>query len=190
MNRVFTAKLLQQLNNKKNKKNKGFTLIELLVVVIIIGVLAAVALPNLLSQVGKARETEGKNGVGTINRSQQAYHFEKQGFATLTNAQLQSAQNELGVVINSKYYQLATTGTNANSYATHTALGLNAQNDGVRQFAGGIAYSSGSYATAVCQSNSVAGTPTMGTLGTTPATNVSNLSARSTACAAGSTSLQ
>ena len=74
MNSIFTAKYLQTLRNKKG--NKGFTLIELLVVVIIIGVLAAVALPNLLAQVGKARETEGKTGVGTITRAQQTRHFE------------------------------------------------------------------------------------------------------------------
>ena len=75
-----SLKYMQYLRSKKNGE-EGFTLIELLVVVIIIGVLAAVALPNLLNQVGKARETELKNAAGTVNRSQQAYHFERQVFA-------------------------------------------------------------------------------------------------------------
>ena len=79
MNNVFTAKLLQNLRNKKS--DKGFTLIELLVVVIIIGVLAAVALPNLLGQVGKARESEAKNMIGALNRAQQAYYTERSDFA-------------------------------------------------------------------------------------------------------------
>ena len=79
MNNVFTAKLLQNLRNKKG--DKGFTLIELLVVVIIIGVLAAVALPNLLGQVGKARESEAKNIVGALNRAQQSRYVDKSSFA-------------------------------------------------------------------------------------------------------------
>jgi type IV pilus assembly protein PilA len=69
------AKFLQHLNRKK-KGNEGFTLIELLVVVIIIGVLAAIALPSLLSQVSKARQSEAKQNVGSINRAQQAYYLE------------------------------------------------------------------------------------------------------------------
>ena len=83
MNSVFAAKLLQNLRNKKG--NKGFTLIELLVVVIIIGVLAAVALPNLLGQVAKGRQSEAKNNLGAINRSQQAYRLETASFGNLTN---------------------------------------------------------------------------------------------------------
>ena len=84
MNNVFTAKLLQNLNNKKG--NKGFTLIELLVVVIIIGVLAAIALPNLLGQVGKARQSEAKNNLGAVNRGQQATRLEDGVFGTITPA--------------------------------------------------------------------------------------------------------
>ncbi|MCY7333705.1 MAG: type IV pilin-like G/H family protein [Pseudanabaena sp. CAN_BIN31] len=66
--------------NKKNGE-KGFTLIELLVVIIIIGILAAIALPSFLNQAAKARQSEAKTYVGSINRSQQAYLLEKQLFS-------------------------------------------------------------------------------------------------------------
>jgi prepilin-type N-terminal cleavage/methylation domain-containing protein len=155
MNSVFTAKLLQNLRNKK--ANKGFTLIELLVVVIIIGVLAAVALPNLLSQVGKARETEGKNGVGTINRAQQTYHFEKQAFANGTD--VTSASNNLGAVIVSDYYGFTITASDADN-ATVDAAASNGVNDGVRNYGGAISYNAGAYDVAVCQSDEVNGTAT------------------------------
>lgn len=76
------AKFLQHLNNRKNRSDEGFTLIELLVVVIIIGVLAAIALPSLLGQVNKAKQSEARNNVGAINRAQQAYFLEAQTFST------------------------------------------------------------------------------------------------------------
>ncbi|MDJ0579231.1 type IV pilin-like G/H family protein [Crocosphaera sp.] len=79
MNNTFKANLIKTLANKKG--NKGFTLIELLVVVIIIGVLAAIALPNLLGQVGKARESEAKSTLGAMVRAQQTVFAERGGFA-------------------------------------------------------------------------------------------------------------
>jgi prepilin-type N-terminal cleavage/methylation domain-containing protein len=151
MNKVFTAKLLQNLRNKKS--NKGFTLIELLVVVIIIGVLAAVALPNLLAQVGKARETEAKNGVGTINRAQQTYHFEKQSFAP-TSTDFASQSNPLGVIVTSQYYSFAVTSSDANNTLV-TAIDANSQNNGTRNYAGGVAHTNGAYDTALCQGSAV-----------------------------------
>jgi type IV pilus assembly protein PilA len=39
-------------------------------------VLAAIALPSLLSQVSKARQSEAKQNVGSLNRAQQAYYLE------------------------------------------------------------------------------------------------------------------
>jgi len=84
MNNVFTAKLLQNLRSKKG--DKGFTLIELLVVVIIIGVLAAVALPNLLGQVAKGRQAEAKNNLGAVNRAQQATRLEDNVFGVIEQA--------------------------------------------------------------------------------------------------------
>jgi type IV pilus assembly protein PilA len=83
MNANFKAKFLQNLVSKK-KGNEGFTLIELLVVIIIVGVLAAIALPSFLNQIGKARGSEAKSNLGTINRAQQSYRLENQSFATTT----------------------------------------------------------------------------------------------------------
>ncbi|MBD2664390.1 secretion pathway protein [Richelia sinica FACHB-800] len=74
------VKFLQHILNKKNNE-EGFTLIELLVVIIIIGILSAIALPSFLNQANKAKQSEAKTYIGSMNRAQQAYYAENNVFA-------------------------------------------------------------------------------------------------------------
>ena len=80
MKAELKAKFLQHLLKKK-PQDEGFTLIELLVVIIIIGILSAIALPNFLNQSAKAKQSEAKQNIGVINRTQTAYRTENSAFA-------------------------------------------------------------------------------------------------------------
>ena len=162
MNSVFTAKYLQALRNKKG--NKGFTLIELLVVVIIIGVLAAVALPNLLAQVGKARETEGKTGVGTITRAQQTRHFETGNFVPVVDTALETITgNPLSITVDSEYFTFTSTNPTDTATDVLTTAGAPtaaaAQANGTRAFSSLMAFNAGNYASILCQTDVVSETP-------------------------------
>jgi type IV pilus assembly protein PilA len=80
---------MTQKNGLKNyciyesQNENGFTLVELLVVIVIIGVLTAIALPSFLNQTAKAKQTEAKQNVSVVIRSQQLQYSEKGTFATV-----------------------------------------------------------------------------------------------------------
>jgi type IV pilus assembly protein PilA len=126
----FQTKFLQHLLNKKD--NAGFTLIELLVVIIIIGILSAIALPSFLNQANKAKQSEAKTYVGSMNRAQQAYYLEKDEFSK------DIGPLGLGIATQTQYYSYKITGGGANSSTVTNQAQLKTTTSALKAYIGGV----------------------------------------------------
>jgi type IV pilus assembly protein PilA len=133
------------LSKKFPSLNRGFTLIELLVVVVIVGVLSAISLPNLLAQIGKARETEASSQLGALGRSQQAYHFEIKTFAPDLNSL------GLNITVVNGYYNYPDPSIANASIVKHQAIATTPWDVSSRNFAVGVYYNSGEYESVLCR---------------------------------------
>jgi type IV pilus assembly protein PilA len=150
MKTKFKARYFHYLSSKQ-QMSEGFTLIELLVTIIIVGVLSATALPGFLNQVAKARHSEAKANIGTINRAQQTYRNENGSFApALTN---------LDARVSGKFYTytLGAGATAAAATVEATATGVAAAAE-LKTYAGAVAQTGDFFSQIICESTSVNGT--------------------------------
>lgn len=107
----------------KSKKQKGFTLIELLVTILIVAILSGVALPSMLNQANKARQSAAKSQIGSVNRAQQVYRLENITFSN----DMDLLAIGIPLVTDNYIYSFGTTNTNLAEFrATPTNLTLSA----------------------------------------------------------------
>ena len=65
------------------RKNRGFTLIELLIVVAIIGIIAAIAIPNLLNAINRGRQKRTMADIRTIGTAIEAYAVDNSSYPSV-----------------------------------------------------------------------------------------------------------
>jgi general secretion pathway protein G len=84
------------------RRQAGFTLIELLIVVAILGLLAAIAIPNLMSAMNKARQSKTLADMKAIGNALETYAVDNNTYPKgLTNANSQVLNSFLTLYMHS-----------------------------------------------------------------------------------------
>ncbi len=84
---------------RKQHSAAGFTLIELLIVVAVIGLIAAIAIPNLLNALHKARQKRSMGEVRTIGTGLAMYQRDNAFYPVLTDSNASVLRPDLTIYI-------------------------------------------------------------------------------------------
>jgi type II secretion system protein G len=68
----------------RQTNSKGFTLIELLIVVAIIGIIAAIAIPNLLNAIDRGKQKRTMADLRTLGTANETYSIDNSFYPTAT----------------------------------------------------------------------------------------------------------
>ena len=73
------------MNTRRHSTSLGFSLIELLIVVAVIGLVSAIAIPNLVSAIQRARQTRSMADLKTLGRAVILYEQDNAGYPIETS---------------------------------------------------------------------------------------------------------
>jgi general secretion pathway protein G len=93
------ARQLQINSSSRDMRDRGYTLIELLVVVAIIGVVAAIAIPNLLNSLGRARQKRTMADIRALGEAIEMYQTDHQFYPNYSNVTAENLGNALKIYV-------------------------------------------------------------------------------------------
>ena len=143
----------------KIRNAKGFTLIELLIVVAIIGIIAAIAIPNLLNAIQRGKQKRTMGDIRTAATANESYSIDNNQYRASAAAALSTISASLSPTYVKKLpskdgwntdlrYIASTSEYTITSYGKDKASGGNgtvASNGGTTTFNADIVFSTGSF---------------------------------------------
>jgi len=88
------------------RRQRGFTLIELLIVVAIIGIIAAIAIPNLLNAIDRSKQKRTMADMRSIGTACEEYAIDNQFYPVSTSRAALTATGTVTVALQNGYIKI------------------------------------------------------------------------------------